>query len=80
MKSVDSSYRSEHVDRDYKSSEYLSDLKPDLGREKEREKHVYSYTTPGYDSKLKYDVKTERVRGERSYVDERYTSIETSAR
>ena len=40
----------------------------------------YSYTTPGYESKMKYDVKTERARGERSYEDERYTTVETSAR
>ena len=40
----------------------------------------YSYTTPGYESKMKYDVKTERVRGERTYKEERYTAVETSAR
>ena len=40
----------------------------------------YSYTTPGYESKTKYDVKTERARGERSYEEERYTTVETSAR
>ena len=40
----------------------------------------YSYTTPGYESKMKYDVKTERVRGEGSYEEERYTTVETSAR
>ena len=40
----------------------------------------YSYTTPSYESKLKYDVKTERVRGKRSYEEERYTTVETSAR
>ena len=40
----------------------------------------YSYTTPGYESKMTYDVKTERVRGERSYEEERYTTVETSAR
>ena len=45
----------------------------------DREKHVYSYTTPGYESKMKYDVKTERD-GERSYEEERYTTVETSAR
>ena len=39
-----------------------------------------SYTTPGYESKMKYDVKTERVRGERGYEEERYTTVETSAR
>ena len=33
-----------------------------------------------YESKMKYDVKTERVRGERSYEEERYTTVETSAR
>ena len=46
----------------------------------DREKHVYSYTTPGYESKMKYYVKTERARGERSYEEERYTTVETSAR
>ena len=46
----------------------------------DRKKHVYSYTTPGYESKMKYDVKTERVRGERGYEEERYTTVETSAR
>ena len=40
----------------------------------------YSYTTPGYESKMKYYVRTERVRGERSYEEERYTTVETSAR
>ena len=40
----------------------------------------YSYTTPGYESKMTYDVKTERVRGERSYEEGRYTTVETSAR
>ena len=80
-KSLDSSYHNEaQIERDYRSSEYLSDLKTDLGKDKDREKHVYSYTTPGYESKMKYDVKTERVRGERSYEEERYTTVETSAR
>ena len=46
----------------------------------DREKHVYSYTTPGYESKMKYGVKSERVRGERSYEEERYTTVDTSAR
>ena len=40
----------------------------------------YSYTTPGYETKMKYDVKTERARGERSYEEERYTTVEASAR
>ena len=79
LKSLDGSYHSDHGDRDYKTADYLIE-KRDVDREKEREKHTYSYTSPSYESKHKYELKHERVRGEKSYEDEKYTSLETSSR
>ena len=79
LKSLDGSYHSDHGDRDYKTADYLIE-KRDVDREKEREKHTYSYTSPSYESKHKYEHKHERVRGEKSYEDEKYTSLETSSR
>ena len=74
----DKDYKSS--DRDYKTSQYLSQLNQDVNREKERDKHVYSYTTPGYETRSKYDVKHERGRSEKGYEEEKYTSLESSAR